>query len=259
MPLARTAMALVLRVRRADGSPAILKCLSETGRREEGAAPAVLRAFAGTGAVRLLEADDEVHLVEHCAGPPLLGWPDGHRDDIAVPIIADTVSRLHGSRAARPAAVPTLADRCTALDRAISHEAAPHQARFLRARRIADELLTAQMPVLLHGDLHHENILRAVRPGGATWLAIDPQGVWGDPAYEVANAFGNPRGHPEVTLAPGRPRRLASAFAGTLGLDPHRILGWAFVHSCIAAAWAIEDGVDPGHRVAVADAVASEL
>jgi streptomycin 6-kinase len=38
-------------------------------------------------------------------------------------------------------------------------------------------------PVLLHGDLHHDNILTATRQ---SWLAIDPKGIVGEPAYETA-------------------------------------------------------------------------
>jgi streptomycin 6-kinase len=46
-----------------------------------------------------------------------------------------------------------------------------------------NELLPSQSePVLLHGDLHHWNILRATR---VPWLALDPKGVVGEPAYEV--------------------------------------------------------------------------
>ena len=50
---------------------------------------------------------------------------------------------------------------------------------------------TAGAPVLLHGDLHHYNILAA---GGGRWLAIDPKGVVGEPAFEVVALMHNPRG-----------------------------------------------------------------
>ena len=42
---------------------------------------------------------------------------------------------------------------------------------------------------MLHGDLHHWNILRASRQ---PWLAIDPKGIIGDPAFEVAAWMLNP-------------------------------------------------------------------
>jgi streptomycin 6-kinase len=120
------------------------------------------------------------------------------------------------------------------------------------ARNISRDLLQSDTAALLHGDLHHENVMRTRRHGLPTWVAIDPQGLWGDPAYEVANLFGNPLGHPFVTDDPGRPARLADELAGRLGLSRARVVRWAFVHSCISAVWSIQDGHDPSHRLKVA-------
>lgn len=51
------------------------------------------------------------------------------------------------------------------------------------ARTLKEELLakTFALPVLLHGDLHQENILSH----GDDWLVIDPKGVIGFPINEV--------------------------------------------------------------------------
>lgn len=261
--MARTAMGLVQRVTCADGTVAVLKCLSQIGRREEGTAPLVLNAFAGSGAVRLLRADEGAHLIEHCAGPQLLRWTNGYRDEVAMPILVDVVARLRRYAPKRPLGIPSLATRCEALDWALNHAAASDATPFRRARRIADDLLAAapstRMPALLHGDLHHENVLVGERPDGASWLAIDPQGVWGDPAYEVANLFGNPLGDPDVTLAKDRPVHLAATFERELGLPAASTLGWAYVHSCISAAWSIQDGGDPSFRLSVAKRIGDAL
>jgi streptomycin 6-kinase len=120
------------------------------------------------------------------------------------------------------------------------------------ARNVSRDLLRSDTATLLHGDLHHENVMRTRRHGRPAWVAIDPQGLWGDPAYEVANLFGNPLGHPFVTDDPDRPARLANELAGRLGLSRARVVRWAFVHSCISAAWSIQDGHDPSHRLQVA-------
>ena len=125
------------------------------------------------------------------------------------------------------------------------------------ARRIADALLSDGSALArLHGDLHHANVLQTDRADGPAWLATDPQGVWRDPAYEVANLFGNSLGHPDITHDPARSRRLADALGRALGLDPARILRCAFVHSAIAGAWSIEDGRDPPHRIGIAALIA---
>ena len=45
-------------------------------------------------------------------------------------------------------------------------------------------------PVLLHGDLHHGNVLSARR---RPWLAIDPKGVVGERAFDAGALLYNPR------------------------------------------------------------------
>lgn len=257
--LARTTMGLVQRVTCSDGTLAVLKCLSETGKREEGTAPSVLNAFAGSGAVRVLKADEGAHLIEFCAGPQVLSLKDGHHDEVAMPILAEVVAHLRINGDQRPFGVPTLSERCETIDRVLNVVSGIDSIPFQRAREIADRLLADERPTLLHGDFHHENVLRCDRSDGPSWLAIDPQGIWGDPAYEVANLFGNPRDHPEIILSKDRPARLAAMLEGELGLPAERVLGWAYVHSCVSAAWSIGDGLDPGYRLRVADQIRSAL
>ena len=50
-------------------------------------------------------------------------------------------------------------------------------------------LASMDAPVVLHGDLHHFNILSAQRQ---PWLAIDPKVVPGEPAYETGAFIRNP-------------------------------------------------------------------
>src|SRR5688572_6817005 len=58
-----------------------------------------------------------------------------------------------------------------------------------RAGRLFDALCaSAPARVVVHGDLHHDNVLRAERE---PWLAIDPHGVVGDPGYEARSMVYN--------------------------------------------------------------------
>jgi streptomycin 6-kinase len=58
-----------------------------------------------------------------------------------------------------------------------------------KARLLRDDLLkTLDKEVLLHGDLHHDNILQ----NGDDWMVIDPKGMIGDPAFEIAAFIRNP-------------------------------------------------------------------
>lgn len=248
-PLAETPTAWLFTATQHSDRRVVLKCLTEAGQRFEGTAPDVLRAFNGHGAVRLLAASDACHLIEHCPGPSL----GPCADDVAIPILAEIALRLQMARPARPPNVPSLEERCTALDRAPT---ALQGDQIARARALSHRLLQSGPQGLLHGDLHHENVLRMA---DGDWRAIDPQGVWGDPAYEVANIFANPLDHPEITLDEGRPHRLAQAFGHRLGFAPARILAWAYIHSLIGAVWNVEDGQDPSHRLAIADRIAQAM
>ncbi|MEM8823342.1 MAG: aminoglycoside phosphotransferase family protein [Pseudomonadota bacterium] len=252
-PVAKTVNGTVWHVRQENGQESALKVLTEMGRRFEGTAADVLRAFDGHGMVRLLRASPDALLLEWCEGPQLLQATDGHQDRVAIPILIDIVRRLRRQDGPRPGGVPSLADRCTCLrdgDAGLPEGARPLIAA---ASRCADSLLaTVGEERLLHGDLHHANVLRTDRDGRPVWVAIDPQAIWGDPAYDVANLFGNPRDFPEITLQPDRAAKLADTLSQDLGLPRNRVMKWAFVHSCIAAVWSIEDGEDPECRLDVA-------
>jgi len=106
----------------------------------------------------------------------------------------------------------------------------------------ADLLDSMAAPVLLHGDLHHENILRAQRQ---PWLAIDPKGLAGEPAYEVGAHLRNLPAH---LLAQPQPERFiarrADILAEELGLDRDRLLGWGLAQAVLSAWWCIEDNME---------------
>src|SRR5690606_32629292 len=95
---------------------------------------------------------------------------------------------------------------------------------------------SAQLP--LHGDLHHDNIMSSDRG----WLAIDPKGLIGDPAYETANVFINPERGTEIAADPKRIAARADILSQRLGYTRKRILGWAAAHAALSACWDIEDG-----------------
>jgi streptomycin 6-kinase len=93
--------------------------------------------------------------------------------------------------------------------------------------------------VVLHGDLHHFNILAATRQ---PWLAIDPKGVVGEAEYETGALLRNPvpdiRNHPR--LGELLSRRI-SQLADELGFDKGRIRCWAIAQAVLSAWWTYED------------------
>jgi streptomycin 6-kinase len=91
----------------------------------------------------------------------------------------------------------------------------------------------------LHGDLHHYNILSAERQ---PWLAIDPKGIVGEPAYETGALIRNPV--PQILSAPNLDRILARRIhqlSDELGYDRQRVYGWAVAQAVLSAWWTYED------------------
>lgn len=121
----------------------------------------------------------------------------------------------------------------------------PLEEYFSNPNELAQELIaTTESIVALHGDLHHENILLGERG----WVVIDPKGLAGDPAFELAAFMRNPidelaahpnlRDHLRVRLE--RISRAANA-------DPWRVWGWS-----VAAFDGDPPEDDPWHRIKAA-------
>jgi streptomycin 6-kinase len=201
-----------------------------------------LIAFGGRGAVRLLESDLKLGALLLDRITP--GWDIRSLDDAqAISATSDVLKRLH--RPAPDASVfPTVQDWGKGFRRLrdkYGGQTGPIPgAIFARAEATFSDLANSMYrPVLLHGDLHHENILASDRDG---WLAIDPQGVIGEPAYEVGAFLRNPM--PSLLDRPNLEGALAcriQLFSETLGLDPIRLRGWGFAQAVLAAVWSIED------------------
>lgn len=236
----------VLGVLLPDGAQAVLK-LAPPGQALEAEA-AALAAMGRRGAAALLRADlarGALLLVRACPGTPLLDLAR-RDDDAATRIAARLIATL-------PAPVPPhgLFAEAAGWGRALAAPGLPRRAAD-RAAGLLRELATgAPPPRLLHGDLHHGNIL-AHHEG---WLAVDPKGLLGEPAAEAACLLRNPA---EPALLARAPRR-AAIVAEVAGLPRERVLAWGYAGAVIAAAWALEDAADPAPWLAAAAALAPHL
>jgi streptomycin 6-kinase len=243
---------------RADGTDAVLKAGVPGG--ELTTEIEALRAFGGRGSVRLLEADPDagVLLVERLRpGVPLATLPDEQATGAAVRVMRQLWRPVPPGDA-----FPTIEDWGLGFERLRVRfgGSGPFPARLLRAAEVlfADLAASAAPPVLLHGDLHHRNILAAERE---PWLAIDPKGVVGEPAYEVGALLRNPMPELLGESQPGRLlRRRVDQLADELGWDRERLVGWGVAQAVLAAWWSCEDhgyGWEPW--IACAEVLASLL
>ncbi|HUS17007.1 MAG TPA: aminoglycoside phosphotransferase family protein, partial [Chloroflexia bacterium] len=176
---------------RADGAGVVLKLGVPNAQMRF--AIAALQVYAGRHCVRLLDADPEtgIQLLEQLRPGTLLSTL---LDDAKATSAAAEVMRGLWQPLPEGHPFPTVAGWAAALGRLRAHYGGgtgplPSEL-FATAEGLFAELLPSSAPaVLLHGDLHHFNILAADR---APWLAIDPQGVAGEPAYEVGALLRNP-------------------------------------------------------------------
>ena len=91
-------------------------------------------------------------------------------------------------------------------------------------------------PELLHGDLHHENILYSDTRG---WLAIDPKGVGGDTYFDFTSFLFN---HLFSKADPaGLLEYRVNTLCTRLDLNRERFLKAAVAMATLSACWSIED------------------
>ena len=236
-----------------DGTLAVLKIGFPRDRefQTEGEALAV---FQGNGIEKLLQADKDhaVLLLERVIpGVPLSTLED---DEEATRILASVMKHLWKPLPEKHDFI-TIAEWSNAISQ--YHGTSGPLPSYLvdKAERLFAELIASSAePVLVHGDLHHENVLSSARAG---WLAIDPKGVAAEPAYETAALLRNPRSklqqHPELEQI--LLRRIL-VLSEALHIDPHRIRQWGLAQTVLSAVWsATDEGRGWEHAIAVAEAL----
>lgn len=241
-------------VQRADGSMAVLKMIYP-GDLEFKSEIKALEYFKGNGIVKLLEVDekDAIILLEHIApGKPLSSLDN---DDQATKIIAKVIKKLQekSSTANNFVSINDWVSEIPKYKQGFLGEQAPLPTLLVNKAEILFKQLiaTSAKPILVHGDLHHDNILQSNKSG---WLAIDPKGVSAEPAYEVAAMIRNPyeklKDIPD--LAPLLRRRI-TILSEELEIDPQRILDWCFAQTMLSAVWSVGGVKGPEHALRVAE------
>lgn len=257
------AVALVVPVVRADGTPAVLKLqpVDEETRGE----PIALACWAGSGAVRLLEHDLS-------SGSMLLERLDATRslDSIpeprAISVIAGLLRRLNrlpappGMRLLDDIAHRIVADAPPIVARATDAD----ERSLLRTctARLAELLTEPVARRLLHWDLHYDNVLARLGDHD-DWAAIDPKPLAGDPGFELLPALWNRWA--EVTATGNIRRALLRRFDLMIevqGIDAERAATWTLARVLQNALWDLgrlgATRLNPGHRE-VAEALFSRF
>ncbi|MDT0481152.1 MULTISPECIES: aminoglycoside phosphotransferase family protein [Streptomyces] len=222
---------LVLLVRRADGTPAVLKLAPARARPES--ERAALAHWAGRGAVQLLEpfVAEGVLLLERL------------HPDVSVRSLPEAKALLEAAGALRRLWVEppgdhvfeTVAER-TGRQAAVMRGASAEVAGLVSAALDARESLLAAPPEerLLHGTFRQSKVLSGVR---SPWLAVGPDPVVGECAFDLARLV---RDRVEDLIASpsgaATTRRRIKRLAESLEVDQERLRGWTLFR-------AVESGV----------------
>ncbi len=192
--------------------------------------PDAFAAWGGRGAVLLYERDDDhfAMLLERIQPATLAERTDG--DEIAA--AAGRLSRRLSIPA--PPELPRLADQADNWEAelrqgAVDFPGALPGAVVDAALAVVDDLGREQPELLVHGDFHARNILPAERE---PWLAVDPKGYVGDPAYDGGTFLG-PRALAliEAEDLMKALRHELDVFAEAAELDRERVRRWAHFHA----------------------------
>ena len=253
-PVTSGAVALIIPVACRDGSEAVLKLQPVDD--ETGGEPAALQAWAGQGAVRLLEHDPS-------SGAMLLERLDASRDLSTMPddfaaakIIAELLVQLNsvpappGMRRLSDVAAATLAGTPEAIR--LAEDSDERQLLINCAARF-EELITDSLDNrLLHWDLHYFNTLSTLDPE-RRWKAIDPKPLSGDSGFELLPALWNR--WDDLVGTGDLPRALLRRFdlmTDVMGLDRSRAAAWTLGRVLQVAVWDLvrfrEGRIWPSHR-----------
>lgn len=232
-----------------DGAPAMLKIAVSD---EERLGSILMVWWDGKGAAQVLAHGENAILMERAEpGPSLSHIAHDNRDDVASRTMCAVLAQLHLPRDRPPPALVPLTEWFDALGPAVE----VYGGILSVAARTASNLLATQREiVVLHGDMHHENVLRF---GTRGWLAIDPKGLVGERGFDYANIFCNPDN--EIATMPGRLARQARVVAEAAGLERTRLLAWVLAWAGLSAAFSFQDGASPDNALKVAELAAVEL
>lgn len=242
-PTATTAGGLIGRIL-SEGREGWLKIFSHDS--DEKNQSQYLKLYAGYKTPAFWQGNEEALVMEDVAGRNLLEFLRNQSDEEAAFILADLTIALHENQPNDLQRFPYFEQRFEDLFLSSGYHRLVDRA-IVTAKGL---LQNKSSEKLLHGDLHHKNVLWDEKRG---WLAIDPKGIVGDHVYDFANAIANPIEMPELASNEARMKKVTQLVAARAGIDPLRLISWVFVHSALAACWANIDVKDPRHWLAVTD------
>ena len=197
----------------------------------------LLEWWNGKGVANVLKSDEDAILMEKIVSDySLKSMSLNGKDDCSTRIICKVANLLHScNKKSLPELIPLniwFKDLFLSADR--------YGSLFLKAGEIAASVLENQTDLtVLHGDLHHDNILFSSTKG---WVAIDPKGLFGDKAFDYVNILCNPT--KEIALSEGRLMKQIKIISQNSGVNINHILKWTIAWAALSAVWLLNDDIE---------------
>ncbi|MBF4558300.1 3'-kinase [Pseudomonas sp. p50] len=216
---------------RMGSAPAMLKIAMDA---DEQVGNQLMTWWDGEGAAPVFAHHEQALVMERAMGSrSLMRMALENQDDEASQILCVALSRLHTPRSLPAPPLVPLALWFKSLRRAADLQGGPYALCLATAEAL---LADPQDVVVLHGDMHHDNVLDF---GPRGWLAIDPKRVIGERGFDYANLICNP--DLPTAADPRRFHRQIDVVADAAGLERHRLLQWVLAFAGLSAAWFLED------------------
>ena len=200
-----------------------------------------LKAFSQHGGAEVLASADRMIIMEQAISGVSIKEYFPNKDDDAIKILCATINNLHCATIPKNHHFHSVQFLLKTLDNNLD---IPTEI-LTKAQHLRDNLLaTTDKTVLLHGDLHHDNILKH----GDNWLVIDPKGFIGDPAFDTCAFISNPS--PQLLAQTSCQQIIHHRIrlcAQLLAIPAQRIRDWHYVKVVLCWAWCLEDNLKPDY------------
>lgn len=108
--------------------------------------------------------------------------------------------------------------------------------------------------IVLHGDIHHNNIGQS---STGDYLVIDPKGLWGNKGFDYVNIVCNQS--QQVALAPGRLQTHLKLISSLSHIPYLTLLQWTLIWSALSAIWKQQDQLDATLPLEIANLAKQEI
>lgn len=239
-----------------EGETKVLKLFTDFGKKHEAFSWIGLKHFGGEGAVKLHLYDEGAVLIDFLDGAKLKSTVRIDTDRAVASTICKILKKLHHSPLKPNENLWDLKRQFESLYKRAELNGQPEY--IYKAKSLIDKLIDSEIDKrVLHGDVHHSNILFCSKV--KDWKLIDPQPLFAERTYDLANTFYNPDDNPDLVESTHRIEYLTDIYSRELVIDRQRILDFAFCHGALSVCWQMEVKEDPSRRLRILNLIDSIL